>query len=77
MDLAEELNNWEKIDWEDDNQKKYTIFYDYEKNELDQGYKWIVKNLGAIHCLDRNFKEKAKEKIGEDKLKKLFKYERS
>ena len=31
------------------------------------------KSLGQIYCLDENFLEKAKEKIGEYKLKKLFK----
>ena len=63
MDLAEELNNGEKIDWNDNQQCKYTIFYNFE--------------FGQIYCLDGAFLEKAIEKIGKDKLTKLFTYERN
>ena len=63
MDLAEELNNGEKIDWNDNQQCKYTFFYNFE--------------FGQIYCLDGAFLEKAIEKIGKDKLTKLFTYERN
>lgn len=77
MDLAEELNNGEKIDWNDNQQCKYTIFYDFEDNFLKRTNAYVCKELGQIYCLDGDFVEKAIEKIGEDRLKKLFKYERS
>lgn len=76
MDLAEELNNGEKIDWNDNQQCKYTIFYDFEDNFLKRTNAYVCKELGQIYCLDGDFVEKAIEKIGEDRLKKLFKYER-
>ena len=75
MDLAEELNNGEKIDWSNDKQKKFYICF--KGNKLVQGYTYSIKEIGEICCLDENFKEKAIEKIGEDKLIKLFTYERS
>ena len=77
MDLAEELNNGEKIDWYDNRQQKFYISFDFKTNKLDEGYIYRFKEIGQIYCLDENFQEKAIEKIGEDKLTKLFKYERS
>lgn len=76
MDLAEELNNGEKIDWCDKTQRKYDIHFDLRTNKLDDGYALMLKSIGQIYCLNINFKEKAIEKIGEDKLIKLFTYER-
>ena len=77
MDLAEELNNGEKIDWNDNQQCKYTIFYDFEDNFLNRNNAYVCKELGQIYCLDGDFLKKAIKKIGEDKLKKLFTYERN
>ena len=77
MDLAEELNNGEKINWNDEAQFKYVIYYNYEENSLEKTYAYSSKDLGQIYCLDENFKEKAIEKIGKDKLIKLFTYERN
>lgn len=77
MDLAEELNNGEKIDWKDLDQEKYYITYDCEVNDLIYNSTYDCKNIGVIYCLDVDFKEEAIEKIGEDRLKKLFKYERN
>ena len=77
MDLAEELNNGEKIDWNDNQQCKYTIYYDFEDNFLNRDNFYVGKEFGQIYCLDGDFVEKAIEKTGKDKLIKLFKYERS
>lgn len=77
VDLAEELNNGEKIDWNDNQQCKYTIFYDFEDNFLKRTNAYVCKEFGQIYCLDGDFVEKAIEKIGTDKLIKLFTYERN
>ena len=77
MDLAEELNKGRKIDWNDAGQYKISLYYNYDRDTLRQESIYSYKELGQIYCLDANFKEKAIEKIGEDRLKKLFKYERS
>ena len=77
MDLAEELNNGEKIDWEDNQQCKYIILYDFWDNVLRRSNAYVSKKFGQIYCLDEKFKEKAIEKIGTDKLIKLFTYERN
>lgn len=75
MDLAEELNNGEKIDWNDNQQCKYTIFYNFEDNFLKRTNAYVCKEFGQIYCLDEDFLKKAIEKIGKDKLTKLFTYE--
>ena len=77
MDLAEELNKGRKIDWNNGSQCKYSIYYNYENDILQRTCSFRWKDLGQIYCLDENFKEKAIEKIGKDKLIKLFTYERS
>ena len=77
MDLADELNNGKKIDWNSKDQCKYLIYYDREDDQLHKTYANMCNYLGQIYCLDEYFKEKAIIRIGEDRLKKLFKYERS
>ena len=77
MDLAEELNNGEKIDWHNEYQCKFPIYYSFKCDTLDEGRAYVCKELGQIYCLDEDFLEKAIEKIGKDKLIKLFTYERN
>lgn len=72
MDLAEELNGDEKIDWEDDNQVKYCIVYSIFEDRFFQDYYFVDNRIGNIYCLDKDFLEKAKERIGEERLIKLF-----
>ena len=71
-DLALRLNKGKKIDWENDNQVKYSIYYDncYKKIYTTCNYS---KELGQIYCLDSRFLNIAKQEIGEEKLRKLFK----
>lgn len=77
MDLAEELNNGEKIDWNDFDQCKYLISYNNKNKKLEIDNVLKIQDIGQIYCLDGDFLEKAIEKIGKDKLIKLFTYERS
>lgn len=72
MDLAEELNNGEEIDWEDDSQVKNFIEYNHDTEELREYYSWNCKEIGNIYFLNENFLEIAKERIGEERLIKLF-----
>lgn len=75
MDLAEELNNGEKIDWNDTKQKKYYICYDYCNKEIVLCNYYNVKDIGQIYCLSENILSIALERIGEDRLENLFKGE--
>lgn len=75
-DIALELNNGEKIDWEADMQYKYYIASDIKLNNLVMNNTSIYKGIGQIYCLDKNFLEIAKQRIGEERLKKLFEEEK-
>lgn len=75
MDLAEELNEGEEIDWENLHQIKYIITYDSEDKKIFSISNNVIKNLGQIYCLNKNFLEVAKQKIGEERLESLFKEE--
>ena len=70
-DLALELNQGKQIDFDNTTQEKYIIILDDMRN-LNIISSVYQQSIGQIYCLDENFLEKAKEKIGEDKLKKLF-----
>ena len=71
-DLAEELNGGEKIGWNDIEQDRYIISFDNNDKILRQFLISYTIAIGQIYCLDENFLKKAKERIGEDRLKKLF-----
>lgn len=71
-DLAEELSDREEIDWNSGRQDKYYLYYDNFGKNIEQGTCSYLKSLD-IYCLDKNFLEKAIERIGKEKLEKLFK----
>lgn len=70
-DLALGLNDGKKIDWTDSTQRKWGIGLDNFKSTL-RCYACVAQEIGQIYCLDENFLKVAKEKIGEENLKKLF-----
>lgn len=71
-DLALRLNNGEKIDFENAYQKKYSIFYDKNSNNLRENFTHVQQDIGQIYCIDEDFLDIAKQEIGEENLKKLF-----
>lgn len=76
MDLAEELNKGREIDWNDTEQGKFSIYYELENEKLNYTISHYVKELSQIYCLDENFLEIAEERIGLERLEKLFKEEK-
>ena len=71
-DLALRLNKGEEIDWEDEDQAKYCIYYDNHRKKIYTNCNYYSEELGQIYCLDEKFLEEAKQEIGEENLKKLF-----
>ena len=72
MDLAEELNGEEEIDWINNEQNKYYIYFNCCEQKLKQDANWLTIRLGQIYCLNSDFLKVALERIGADRLKKLF-----
>ena len=71
-DLALRLNQGRKVDWNSSVQAKWHIYYDHNDSLTTIG-NYRYQDLGQIYCLDKNFLEIAKQEIGEENLKKLFK----
>lgn len=72
--IAERLNNREKIDWNNNEQCKYYIYYDFKRKTLDFDYSLCHKQQGTIYCLSEDFFfDEAKKEIGEENLIKYFK----
>jgi hypothetical protein len=71
--IADELNVENNIDWKNENQRKYFIYYDFNNETLKMQYTSDIKSQGTIYCLDERFLDIAIEKIGKDNLVKYFK----
>lgn len=71
-DLAEELNAGQEIDWDNEYQAKRIIYKDFECKKLDDNCVYEAKDIGQIYCLNKDFLEIAIERIGEERLLKLF-----
>lgn len=69
--LALELNNGVEICW-NNGQNKYCIAY-YGSKCLSIFQTLLQKDIGQVYCLDENFLDIAIDRIGEEKLIKLFK----
>lgn len=74
-DLALELNNGVKIDWENYAQSKFSIYYNDVRfgQELKLDSADCYMEIGQIYCLNNDFLTIAKDRIGEEKLIKLIK----
>lgn len=68
--FAEENNEY-KIDWEDDDQEKWFIYYNCDMKKIDIIYNTVLKT----HCIYFSSKKIAKQAIdyiGEERLKKYY-----
>lgn len=74
-DIARRLNKGNEIDWRDDAQFKYSIFYNYELNIVDFRMDYKSKLEGMTYSLDKNFLRIALQEIGSNKLIKYLKGE--
>lgn len=75
QELADKLNNGEKIDWSNSEQEKYYLIYDNICEEVDYKNSFYMQIPEIIYCLDKDFKDKAIEKIGKERLIKYLKGE--
>jgi hypothetical protein len=66
--LADELNGEEVIDWSNLNQDKYYLIYAVYNNRIGYSTSELCMISGNVYCLDENFKTKAIERIGKQRL---------
>jgi hypothetical protein len=74
-DIARELNKGKEIDWKDDSKDKFCISYDFYESRITYNFNSSVKIQGIIYCLDKNFKDVAIERIGQERLTRYLKGE--
>lgn len=68
--FAEENNEYE-IDWEDDDQKKWFIYYNCDTKKIDIIYNTVLKTH-CIHFSSKEITKQAIDYIGEERLKKYY-----
>ena len=70
-DIARRLNKGQEINWNDNNQLKYCIGFDFPFNIISIGALYR-KLQGSVYCLSDEFKDVAIQEIGEERLKKYL-----
>ena len=74
-DIARRLNKDGKIDWNNKEQIKYSIYLDTIDNEIIWNNETLFISQGAVYCLDKKFLDVAIKEIGEERLEKYLKGE--
>ena len=73
--IAKCLNKGEKIDWRDDSQPKFYLYYNCCSENIKYGIYYHSKIAGVVYCLTEKLLDIAKEEIGEERLIKYLKGE--
>lgn len=68
-DMARRLNKGQKIDWDNKDQIKYAIHFNFFLDRIDSFYRLFLKEQGTVYCLDKKFLDVAIREIGEERLK--------
>lgn len=69
--FAEE-NNECKIDWKDENQNKYYMYYDNVTGEIEDSVLYRSKIAGVVYFSSIKILEQAIQVIGKGRLKKYY-----
>lgn len=67
-----EKNNTEEINWENTNQKKWYIYYDYGDKAIWAVFCAVKKNMNDIYFTSKELVEQAVKTVGEDRIKKYL-----
>lgn len=73
MNIAEELNGDETIDFSDSYQNKFYIYYNYDLKYLDQGVRCTSDYVEEICCLKSNFVMTVKERLTKKEIDLYYK----
>ena len=71
-DIARRLNRGERIDWDNDAQRKYFIRFNYWQDIIELDGSFRQQFQGVIYCLDKKFLNVAIKEIGEGRLIKYL-----
>lgn len=71
--IAKELNGDREIDWDNEDQAKYSLFYNCVSKNAGYDWEYSKKTEGALYCLDGKFMSVCIARIGREKLEKYLK----
>lgn len=74
-DIAIRLNKGQKIDWNNHEFYKYSICFNFDKNEIDYLYSASSKEQGVVYCLSNEFYRVAIQEIGKKRLENYLRGE--
>lgn len=72
-DIALRLNDGVEIDWNEGDQGKYFIYYNYNDDSLNLGTLYNCKTFASIYCLSPKFLGVALDEIGSKELREHIK----
>ena len=72
-DIALRLNNGVEIDWSEEDQDKYNIYYSHSDDSLNLGTQRNCKLFESIYCLSPKFLGVALDEIGSKELREYIK----
>lgn len=74
MQRWSDIHNEKKIDWNNSEQRKYVIYYDYDDNELCITNNYYVRDLGQVYFTSKEIAEQCLEEFKEELLE-FYKFE--
>ena len=69
-----DIHNEDKIDWNNSEQRKYLIYYDYDDNKFCFTYVYYVRDLGQVHFTSEEIANQCLEEFKEELLE-FYKFE--
>lgn len=69
-----DIHNEEKIDWNDSEQRKYLIYYDYDDNKFYFTYVYYIRDLGQVYFTSKEIANQCLEEFKEELLE-FYKFE--
>lgn len=69
-----DIHNEEKIDWNDSEQRKYLIYYDYNDNKFYFTYVYYIRDLGQVYFTSKEIANQCLEEFKEELLE-FYKFE--
>ena len=69
-----DIHNEEKIDWDNSEQRKYVIYYDYDDNRFGFTYNYYSRDLGQIYFTSEEIAKQCLKEFKEELLE-YYKFE--
>ena len=63
-----DIHNEEKIDWNNSEQRKHLIYYDYDDNKFYVTYNYYVRDLGQVYFTSKEIANQCLEEFKEELL---------